>query len=210
MASLDEEPMSATQHGTLERSTDVLLLKIPGRRLTGGQLSALRHELGARLDGLALQGYAAVDGAQTYVYCRMLSAGAPTALAAIRARVAQSCPDAAVQWLRRLSDLPGPSHGRIAPWHYIVETDVLPEAEQDLNDWYDQEHLPGLAGVPGTVRAERFACDESSPRYHACYDLETVETFGSPPWLAVRASAWSDRVRPSFRNTKRTMFRAID
>ena len=28
-------------------------------------------------------------------------------------------------------------------------------------------------------------------------------------WLAVRASDWSGRVRPSFRNTRRTMFKRI-
>ena len=30
---------------------------------------------------------------------------------------------------------------------------------------------------------------------------------GSPEWLAVRATDWSSRVRPAFRNTRRTMFR---
>ncbi|ARP84602.1 hypothetical protein CAL12_17520 [Bordetella genomosp. 8] len=188
----------------------MLLLKLAGRRLTGAQLAALAGELGAgAADGpLAVQGYAGVDTEETYVYCRLSAQGRGPG-AALLARARRAFPDAAAQWLRRVSDIPGASAGKAAPWHYIVETDVLPEADQDLNDWYDKEHLPGLAGVPGTVRAERFACDEGSPRYHACYDLETRETFGSPPWLAVRASAWSDRVRPSFRNTKRTMFRAI-
>lgn len=60
-----------------------------------------------------------------------------------------------------------------------------------------------MAGVPGTVRAGR------SPRHHACYGLRTQETLGSPPWLAVRATDWSSRVRPAFRNTKRTMFRRV-
>ena len=63
---------------------------------------------------------------------------------------------------------------------------MLPEAEADLNAWYDQEHLPGLAAVPGTVRALRYECRHKGPRYLACYDLHTRETFGSPPWLAVR------------------------
>ena len=27
---------------------------------------------------------------------------------------------------------------------------VAPEAEEDFNAWYDEEHLPALAGVPGT------------------------------------------------------------
>ncbi|CAM3448006.1 ABM domain-containing protein [Bordetella sputigena] len=204
--------MGQSARDTRQQQGDVLLLKIPGVCLTAAQLGALGDELRQGRDDVVIQGYAAADaadGPQTYVYCRLPAGDAPAGADAIRARALRARPDATVRWLRRISSLPGFSHGRAAPWHYIVETDVLPQAEQDLNDWYDQEHLPGLASVPGTVRAERYACEESSPRYHACYDLETVETFGSPPWLAVRASAWSDRVRPSFRNTKRTMFKAI-
>jgi hypothetical protein len=186
------------------------LLKLHHSRLDGAGLAALRDALIGTTPGCTVQGYAAVDAQETYVYCRLPSAGADSAAATIRASALALCPTAGVQRLRRLSDLPGASSGRAAPWHYIVETDVVAAAEQDLNDWYDQEHLAGLAGVPGTVRAQRFICIDGGPRYHACYDLESVETFGSPPWLAVRATAWSDRVRPSFRNTKRTMFKAID
>jgi hypothetical protein len=101
-----------------------------------------------------------------------------------------------------------------------VETDVTPEALDDLNTWYDTEHLPGLAAVPGVARATRYvkvASDAPSlararqePLYHACYDLARQDVFGSPPWLAVRGTEWSARVRPHFRNTKRTMFRRVD
>ncbi|WP_232301032.1 DUF4286 family protein [Caldimonas taiwanensis] len=111
--------------------------------------------------------------------------------------------------LRVTLRLDGASKGQVAAWRYVVETDVLSEAEADLNAWYDHEHLPGLAAVPGTVRAQRLLNEQGHPRYHACYDLVTLETFGSPAWLAVRATAWSSRVRPSFRNTRRTMFRRI-
>ena len=100
----------------------------------------------------------------------------------------------------------GASAGADAPYHYVVETDVLPEREADFDAWYGQEHLPGLAAVPGTVRAARYVRAEGSPRHHACYDLASLDTFGSPPWLAVRATDWSSRVRPSFRNTRRIMF----
>ena len=108
-----------------------------------------------------------------------------------------------------LQDICGASHGATPEFHYVVETDVAPEAETDLNDWYDHEHLPGLAAVPGAIRAQRLLNLDGAPRYHACYELVTKETLGSASWLAVRHTAWSDRVRPSFRNTKRTMFRRV-
>jgi len=165
-------------------------------------------DLAARLtDGLAdarVSAFAALEAEDTYVY--VTGAGA---LPEIQARLAELVPGAHARLLHQTLDLAGASAGQSAPWHYIVETDVVPEAEADLNAWYDQEHLPGLASVPGTVRARRYECRDESPRYLACYDLHTQETFGSPPWLAVRATDWSSRVRPSFRNTRRTMFRKI-
>ena len=106
-----------------------------------------------------------------------------------------------------LQSCEGASAGARAPFHYIVATDVRPEAEDDFNAWYANAHLPGLAGVPGTVRAQRLRNDDDAPRYHACYDLVTAETLGSPAWLAVRATEWSGRVRPCFRNTTRLMLR---
>lgn len=33
---------------------------------------------------------------------------------------------------------------------------VVPEAEDDFNTWYDEEHIPALAAVPGTLCAWRF------------------------------------------------------
>jgi len=103
-------------------------------------------------------------------------------------------------------EIAGASQGRVAPFHYVVETDVLPEFEEELNTWYAQEHLPGLAAVKGTVRASRYVVAFGSPRYYACYDLESPDALDSPAWLAVRATAWSSRVRPAFRNARRTMF----
>ena len=111
--------------------------------------------------------------------------------------------------LKPVFDTPGASRGEAAPFHYIVETDVVAKHEAELNAWYDSEHMPGLAACPGSVRARRFRNPDSSPRYHSCYDLARTETLGSEPWLAVRHTAWSGRVRPHFLNTKRTMFRRL-
>ena len=61
-----------------------------------------------------------------------------------------------------------------------------------------REHLAGLASVPGTVRAARYRDAIGHPRYHACYDLVQPQILDSPAWLAVRATPWSDRVRPTF------------
>ena len=76
----------------------------------------------------------------------------------------------------------------------------------ELSSWYDTEHMPGLATVPGCVGASRFLNHDQGPQSLACYDLVTQETLGSTAWLAVRETEWSSRMRPHFTNTIRTMF----
>lgn len=142
-----------------------------------------------------LQTWHALDGSGCYCFT---PGQAPTLAASALAGTWQR--------LRCVQELAGASAGQAFSNHYIVETDVLPQFEDDLNAWYAQEHLPGLAGVPGTVRAARYVDDEGSPKYYACYDLTDANVLGSPAWLAVRATPWSARVRPAFRNTRRTMF----
>jgi hypothetical protein len=157
--------------------------------------------------------HAALEGSEGYAYLFSREPGAITA--AVIARVVESAcsvPNfrglqiSAVR-LQPVFDAAGASRNEPAPFHYVVETDVVAEHEADLNAWYDGEHMPGLAACPGSVRARRFRNPDGSPRYHSCYDLVRTETLASEPWLAVRHTAWSERVRPQFRNTKRTMFR---
>lgn len=102
----------------------------------------------------------------------------------------------------------GPSNGEATPVHYAVEMDPEAGWEDDLFAWYDQEHLPGLAAVPGTAQAFRYLNLDHGPLSLACYDLVNAEVMGCPAWLAVRGTEWSARVRPHFTNTRRSMFDA--
>ena len=113
---------------------------------------------------------------------------------------------ASVSRLVLMQDLAGASDGDAAVFHYTVE--MTPEIgfEIELQQWYDTEHLPGLAAVPGCVRAQRWWNLDAGPKSLACYDLVDEQTLGSPPWLAVRHTAWSTAIRPRFTQTRRTMF----
>lgn len=112
--------------------------------------------------------------------------------------------------LARCRDIAGASAGGVGDFHYVVETDVDGEAAwDDLVQWYDAEHMPGLAAVPGCLRARRYVNLDGGPRSYACYDLAAPDVLGSAAWLAVRNTPWSARVRPRFCNTSRTMFRAV-
>lgn len=87
---------------------------------------------------------------------------------------------------------------------------VTPEAEADFNAWYDEEHLPALAAVPGTLDARRYrsAKDiEGTHRYVATYHLESPNVTRSEAWKAAVDTPWSARVRPHFRDRVRILTR---
>lgn len=174
--------------------------------LSDGLASAASTAGGRAIDASTLAVHRAVDADEGFAYLDRVE---PEALAVVEQRLHAALPDAALARLEPLLELVGSDPHAAASWHYVVETDVLPQMEAQFNDWYDQEHLPGLAAVPGVVAAARYRDRKGSPRYHASYELARLEAFGSPPWLAVRATEWSARVRPAFRNTKRTMFQRI-
>lgn len=204
--------------------TPLLLLRIPGVALSQRQCADLLSDC---MDSghTALYLCHGADTPETYIYLGASLQTGATGIAettagkpepvftgsreSLRQRLAQLSSEATIVELEILQDLAGSTAGSEPAWHYVVETDVAPGAEADFNHWYAQEHMPGLAAVPGTIRAMRLRSLEGSPRYHALYQLQGRETFGSPPWLAVRATDWSSRVRPNFRNTKRTMFQII-
>lgn len=112
-----------------------------------------------------------------------------------------------VSRLEQVFSINGASRGITPVFHYVVEMDPESGWMPELSQWYDTEHMPGLAKVPGCIRASRFLNHDHGPLSLACYDLVTEDTLGSAPWLAVRGTPWSDRMRPRFTNTKRTMFR---
>ena len=89
---------------------------------------------------------------------------------------------------------------------YVVEMDPEAGWQEELFAWYNEEHLPGLASVPGCIAAVRYINLDHSPFSIAFYDLTSPEVLGCEPWLKVRNTTWSDRVRPHFTNVKRTMF----
>ena len=198
--------------------TGAILLRCAGASRVSDRFDEALKELAADCVPLAesVAAYAAVEtGGEIYAYLFSREFGAVNRTVLARtAERAGGLPGLrgltiGVARLKPVFDTPGASRDEAAPFHYVVETDVVAKHEADLNAWYDSEHMPGLAACPGSVRARRFRNPDGSPRYHSCYDLARTETLVSEPWLAVRNSAWSGRVRPHFRNTKRTLFRRL-
>jgi len=198
-------------------TTHTILLKCSGTLRDDNAVAAALIQVAERsaLPVSGLHAHAAESGNELYAYFELREPGALDAADASRiAAIASDIPalreiEVTAARLTRMADMPGASRNERAPFHYIVETDAAEGWMDEIIRWYDTEHMPGLAAVPGCVRAQRFINHDGGPRSLACYDLVTPDTLGCPPWLAIRYTAWSDRVRPNFRNTKRTMFRTL-
>ena len=46
--------------------------------------------------------------------------------------------------IQLITDLKGPNAKEAGLYHYVVETDIPASHEDEFNDWYNTEHLPGL------------------------------------------------------------------
>jgi hypothetical protein len=106
-------------------------------------------------------------------------------------------------------DLAAPAAG--AGGLLLFAADVAPEAEADFNAWYDREHVPALAAVPGCLAARRFritsAVSEGRQRYLALYHLATPEVPLSAAWKQAVETPWTARVRPHMRGVLRLALR---
>ena len=70
----------------------------------------------------------------------------------------------------------------------LVTMEPPAELEEEFNDWYDMEHIPGRGGIPGFETARRFVCISGWPRYLALYDLAGIGVLDSPFY---QQAAWS-------------------
>lgn len=195
------------------RLTDVLLVRCRLSRADALAEAARQFCLQGGELRLLQAAWSSTEG-WAYVYGQLPAATAIGEDAVVRsvrlwARLCPSAQDTDLSRLQLVQDLPGHSARAVPMRHYVVETDPEAGWEDELADWYAREHMPGLAAVPGCVRARRFINHDAGPRSHACYELVTEDTLGSPPWLAVRGTEWSSRVRPHFTNTRRTMMQVV-
>ena len=56
------------------------------------------------------------------------------------------------------------------------------DTEAAFNAWYDSEHVPALARVPGVLSARRFRSRDAGTRYVALYHLTAPDVVDSAAW----------------------------
>jgi hypothetical protein len=84
---------------------------------------------------------------------------------------------------------------------------VAPEHEHEFNEWYNSEHIPALAAVPGTLCALRYRGTGAKQRYVALYHLASPEVPDSAAWKKAANTPWTERMRPHFRDHLRIVSR---
>jgi hypothetical protein len=84
---------------------------------------------------------------------------------------------------------------------------VDPAHEAEFNEWYDHEHIPALAAVPGTLCARRFRDNTGSHRYLALYHLASPDVPLTTAWKQAAGTPWTERLRPHFRDHLRILTR---
>lgn len=85
---------------------------------------------------------------------------------------------------------------------------VAPEGEDDFNKWYDEEHIPALAAVPGVLCARRFRATQSPLKYVALYHVETPEVVSCEAWQKAVDTPWTQRIRSHMRDRLRIVCEA--
>jgi hypothetical protein len=84
----------------------------------------------------------------------------------------------------------------------VASMNIDPAAEAEFTEWYDTEHLPQLAAVPGVLSARRFRATDtgSERRFLALYHLRDGGVSRSDAWSKAANTAWTERMRPVFRD----------
>ncbi|WP_181181551.1 DUF4286 family protein [Mesorhizobium sp. B3-1-6] len=79
----------------------------------------------------------------------------------------------------------------------IVTTNPPADFEEELNAWYDTDHIAERLAVPGFETGRRYAMSNIARRYLALYDMRNVDVLQSPAYLAVsgdNVTPWTRRV----------------
>ena len=82
---------------------------------------------------------------------------------------------------------------------------VDPEYEQEFNEWYDNEHIPGAGGGAGDDLRAAVPGLKGTHRYLALYHLKSPDVPLTAAWKKAAGTPWTERLRPHFRDHMRIL-----
>jgi hypothetical protein len=84
-----------------------------------------------------------------------------------------------------------------APFLLSVRLDIAPEVENDFNEWYNVDHLPKLAAVPGVHGARRYRkLSGNGTKYLALYEFANEQVTSTEAWSKAANTEWTKKMRP--------------
>lgn len=89
----------------------------------------------------------------------------------------------------------------------VSAMNVAPEADAEFNEWYDKEHLPRLAALPGVLSARRFVSPGVGHKYVATYHLTSPEVSESAAWKEAATTPWTQKMQPHLSDRLRLVLR---
>ena len=105
------------------------------------------------------------------------------------------------------------SHGnppeRDAEFVLTVRLNIPAEREKEFNDWYNEDHVPALVGVPGVYCARRYIAVEGDPKYLAVYELRDSNAIKSPEWEKARNYGRTTQIRPHLKDLQAIVAKRI-
>lgn len=87
----------------------------------------------------------------------------------------------------------------------LLQFDIDQDAIPEHDDWHTHEHLPERLSIPGFLRGTRWVAIRGAPRYAVLYEVDRLETLGSPSYLARldNPTPWTSRMMTHYRAMRR-------
>lgn len=103
----------------------------------------------------------------------------------------------------------GAAYDALAPGPFvsIVEIEAKAEFQDQFDQWYDEEHIPMIAKVPGWLRSCRFVLEDAPaqigaeatatrpPRNLAIHEWETPAAFETPEFKEATSTPWLEKLK---------------
>jgi hypothetical protein len=87
----------------------------------------------------------------------------------------------------------------------LLSFDVEAGAVEEHDRWHTHEHLPERLSIAGFRRGTRWIATKGRPRYMVLYEVESLETLASQPYLTRlnNPTPWTTRMMPHYRGMTR-------
>lgn len=90
-----------------------------------------------------------------------------------------------------------------------VRIDVAPELEDELNRWYDQEHMPNLLAVPGVLSGKRAVNTGEGIKFIAVYEHANINVQHTDAYRKAVETEWTEKMMKHFLKLERDVYEVM-